>query len=254
MNVVLYGATGMVGSRILQELILRGHQVKAVVRDASRVPTGPNATAETGDILDPGDVVRVVKGTDAVICAYSPGNDAANVVRLLDATHSVIAGMKQAGVIRLIMVGGAGSLFVAPGVTLIDSGHLPAEWLASPRHTVTLKRFCATPASIGRLSVQPPSSSRANGPANFVLERMIWWSTKPGPAASRPKISPSRWWTNWNIRSTSAVDSLSAIELDRLEARGLLVQRRPFRRPLFHEGVDALVEVVILLGARVPQG
>ncbi len=129
MNVVLYGATGVIGSRILKELVSRGHRVTAVARNISAVPTEANVTPVSGDLLDVEDVARKVKGADAVINSYSPNNDAAGVGRLLDATHALIAGMKTAGVRRVIMVGGAGSLVVAPGVTLIDSGHLPAEWM-----------------------------------------------------------------------------------------------------------------------------
>jgi putative NADH-flavin reductase len=129
MKVVLYGATGMVGSRILKELLSRGHQIKAVVRDSSRVPSEPGVTAVAGDILDEQDVARQAAGADAVVNAYSPGNDPAGVGKLLDATRSLTVGMKAAGVRRVIMVGGAGSLYVAPGITLIDSGHLPPEWL-----------------------------------------------------------------------------------------------------------------------------
>jgi putative NADH-flavin reductase len=128
MNVVLYGATGMIGSRILQELLTRGHKVTAVVRDPSRVPANANVKAVKGDQTDAADVAAKTKGADAIITAYSPGPDA--VTKVLDATRSLIAGAKQAGVKRVIMVGGAGSLFVAPGVDLIDSGHLPDEWKA----------------------------------------------------------------------------------------------------------------------------
>jgi putative NADH-flavin reductase len=127
MNVVLYGATGMIGSRILRELISRGHQVTAVVRDPLRVEQNSAVTALEGDILDAADVAAKVKGADAVISAYSPGV-AGNVRQLIDATQALISGLRQAGVRRLIVVGGAGTSFVAPGVTLLDSGHIPAEW------------------------------------------------------------------------------------------------------------------------------
>ena len=130
MNVVLFGASGTIGSRIMKELTARGHQVKAVVRDLSRIPQQANVTTESGDILNSADVAEKVKGADAVVTAYSPGNEPDKVASLLDATHSLIAGMKKADVRRVIMVGGAGTLFVAPGVTLIDSGHLPAPWMA----------------------------------------------------------------------------------------------------------------------------
>lgn len=128
MNVVLYGASGMIGSRILKELVARGHKVTAVVRNPSRVPREESVAVAQGDLLDAPDVAARLRGADAVISAYSPGQGTEQ--QLLDATRALLAGAKQAGVRRVLMVGGAGSLLVAPGVSLIDSGHLPNEWLA----------------------------------------------------------------------------------------------------------------------------
>lgn len=128
MKVVLIGATGMIGSRVLQELISRGHQVTAIVRDPSKLPAGSKATAVAGNILDANQIAELVKGSDAIISAYSPGFSADGVGQLLAATRSLIDAATKAAVKRVIMVGGAGSLYVAPGVTLIDSGHLPEEW------------------------------------------------------------------------------------------------------------------------------
>jgi len=128
MKVVLYGASGMIGSRILKELVGRGHQVTAVVRDPARILQESGVTALRGDLLDASDVATKVRGADAIISAYSPGQGTEQ--RLLDAARALIAGAKQAGVRRVIFVGGAASLEVAPGVTLLDSGHLPKEWEA----------------------------------------------------------------------------------------------------------------------------
>lgn len=125
MKVVLFGASGMVGSRVLQELIFRGHQVTAVVRDPSRVESGAGVKAIKGDALDAASVAEVSKGADAVISAYSPGNETQKVV---DATKALIAGVKQAGVKRFIEVGGAGGLFVAPGVRVVDLPVFPDEF------------------------------------------------------------------------------------------------------------------------------
>jgi len=125
MNVVLYGATGMIGSRIQRELVSRGHTVTAVVRDPSRVESNPAVKAVKGDLTDAADVAAKVKGADAIISAYNAGAGTERV--LLDAVQALIAGAKTAGVSRAIVVGGAGSLYVAPGVTVIDSGHLPEE-------------------------------------------------------------------------------------------------------------------------------
>ena len=126
MNVVLYSPTGMIGSRVLNELVSRGHNVTAVARDPSKVPAHPGVAALKGDIFDTDDVAAKAVGADAVISAYGPGSGDVN--DLLKATRSLIAGLDRADVKRLIFVGGAGSLNVAPGVDLIDSGHLPAEY------------------------------------------------------------------------------------------------------------------------------
>jgi len=128
MKVVLYGASGMIGSRILKELAGRGHQVTAVVREPARVLQESGVIAVRGDLLDASDVAAKVRGADAIISAFSPGQGTEQ--RLLDAMRGLITGAKQAGVRRVIVVGGAASLEVAPGVTLLDSGHLPKEWEA----------------------------------------------------------------------------------------------------------------------------
>ena len=128
MNVVLYSPTGMIGSRVLIELVSRGHNVTAIARDPSKVPAKPGVNAVKGDIFDTADVAAKVCATDAVISAYGPGTGDVN--DLIKATHSLIAGLEKSDVKRLIFVGGAGSLLVAPGVSLIDSGHLPEEYKA----------------------------------------------------------------------------------------------------------------------------
>lgn len=126
MNVVLYGATGMIGSRILKELIARGHNVTVVARDPKKVPATAKVRVLKGDVLDAESIASTAKGADAVISAFGPPPNATQLV--VDSTRALIAGLKKAGVRRFLMVGGAGSLLVAPGVDLIDSGHLPDEF------------------------------------------------------------------------------------------------------------------------------
>lgn len=127
MKVILYGSTGMIGSRILGELSSRGHQVTAVARDAGKIPSLSGVTAKAGDIFDTEDVAANVKGSDAVICAYSPGFESVGD-KLHNAFGSIVQAMDTAGVKRLIVVGGAGSLEVAPGVQLVDAPDFPAAW------------------------------------------------------------------------------------------------------------------------------
>ncbi len=126
MNVTLFGATGNAGARILTELLARGHQVTAIVRDPAKLPPQPGLTIRKGDLSDENQVAEAVKGTEAVISAYGPGLNSPG--DLVGATERLVNGLKQAGVHRLLMVGGAGSLEVSPGVQLVDSGYLPEEW------------------------------------------------------------------------------------------------------------------------------
>ena len=129
MNVVLYGATGNAGSRILKELTTRGHKVTAVARNTSKVPA--NIPSVQDDLKDVDRIASIIVGADAVVSAYMPPHD--DTDQLIAVTDRLITAVKQAdkntGSMRLIVVGGAASLEVAPGVTLLSSGHLPAEWV-----------------------------------------------------------------------------------------------------------------------------
>jgi putative NADH-flavin reductase len=125
MKVVLYGASGMLGSRILRELVNRGHTVTAVVRNPSHI-TEPKVTVFEGDILDEKSVIATAQGAEVAISAYGPGP--ASPAILARATTTLISGLRQAGVRRFLMVGGAGSLEVAPGLRLVDTPNFPAEW------------------------------------------------------------------------------------------------------------------------------
>jgi uncharacterized protein len=125
MRVVLYGATGKAGSIILKELVDRGHSVTAVARTPEKVQKFKNVSVVQSDLSDPAKVARIVKGADAVVSAYGPPPD--KTTEIIAATDCLVQGIKQAGGPRLVVVGGAGSLFVAPGVTVRESGHLPKE-------------------------------------------------------------------------------------------------------------------------------
>src|ERR1700722_10007616 len=141
MNVVLYGATGNSGSRILQELIARGHHVTAVARNTSKLP--PPVKTRQDDLSNVDTIASVIQGADALISAYAPPPE--NTDALLGVTERQIAAVKKAGNVRLIVVGGAASLEVAPGVTLLASGHLPAQWVSiATSHEKALRIFEAS--------------------------------------------------------------------------------------------------------------
>lgn len=128
MKVVLFGASGMIGSRVLDELVRRGHSVIAVVRHPEKVKPADEVTVTQGDVTRPADVAAAAKDADAAVSAYSPPPTDPGMIS--DAARALIAGLNEAGVKRLIVVGGAGSLEVAPGVQLVDTPSFPPAWMA----------------------------------------------------------------------------------------------------------------------------
>lgn len=127
MRIVLYGATGRAGSRILEEAVRRGHEVVAVTRDGRRAGSGGSVEWRTDDLSDVEGIEETTRGADAVISAYAP--PATETEALVGVCERLAAGVVRAKVPRLLVVGGAGTLEVAPGKTLLESGMLPAEWV-----------------------------------------------------------------------------------------------------------------------------
>lgn len=124
LKIALFGATGMIGSRIAAEAARRGHQVTALTRNPERVPTDiANLTAVQADVTDAASVAAGARGHDVVASAYAPPMD--DVAVIGKATRALIEGTRAAGVKRLVVVGGAGSLEVAPGKQLVDTEGFP---------------------------------------------------------------------------------------------------------------------------------
>ena len=116
----------MIGSRVLGELVRRGHTITAVARHPERVEAAHGVAAVQGDITNPANVAAAAKGADAAISAYSPPHTQPELI--VEAVRALLAGVSDAGVRRLIVVGGAASLEVAPGVQLVDTPSFPEEW------------------------------------------------------------------------------------------------------------------------------
>ncbi|WP_055492210.1 NAD(P)-dependent oxidoreductase [Streptomyces sp. TP-A0356] len=124
MRIVLFGATGMVGSRIAAEAARRGHQVTAVSR-SGRSPV-PGVTGAAADASDPARVAALAAGADAVASACGPPRDGSEPTEpFLALNRALVRGTRDAGVRRLVVVGGAGSLEVAPGRELVDQPGFP---------------------------------------------------------------------------------------------------------------------------------
>jgi putative NADH-flavin reductase len=132
MKIVLIGASGFVGTAVLEELLQRGHHVTAVVRNAAKLAPRAGLEIAVADAYDEAAVAAAVRGHDAVVSAFNPGwDEPALYDKFLQGSAAIERGVAAGGVKRLLVVGGAGSLFVAPGVQLVDTpefaGHVPAN-------------------------------------------------------------------------------------------------------------------------------
>lgn len=131
MNIVLIGASGYIGSALLDEALARGHQVTALVGHPEKLAVRPGLTALQTDALDTAALAGRLRGHDAVISAFSGHAQADVYDYYVRGMRSIIDATKAAGVPRLLVVGGAASLEVAPGVQLLDTPEFPAEWKAT---------------------------------------------------------------------------------------------------------------------------
>lgn len=129
MKLTLIGATGFVGTQVLTEALTRGHQVTAIVRNADKLPQHANLTPVAIDVYDEAALAEALAGADAVVSAFNPGWGTPDIQeRTIVGAKAITAAVKAAGLKRLLVVGGAGSLYVAPGVQLVDTPEFPAEW------------------------------------------------------------------------------------------------------------------------------
>lgn len=125
----LIGASGFVGSAILKELLSRGYEVEALVRNPENVKVNnPHLTVKKVDVADTKALADDLKGYDTIISAYNPGWTNPDIYNLtLQNYPRILEAAKEAEVKRLLIVGGAGTLFCSPGLRVVDSGAIPAE-------------------------------------------------------------------------------------------------------------------------------
>ncbi|HGQ7767832.1 TPA: NAD(P)-dependent oxidoreductase [Pseudomonas aeruginosa] len=130
MKVVVLAATGQAGRTVISELLSRGHDVTAVARTPDKLPSSIHCVQD--DLSSSDRVAEIIAGADAVVSAYGPPkddprffSDVSYTDQLAEVTKRLIAAVKKAHVPRLVVVGGAGSLWFSPGVTVLDSGHWP---------------------------------------------------------------------------------------------------------------------------------
>ncbi|CAI1529740.1 MULTISPECIES: NAD(P)-dependent oxidoreductase [Serratia] len=126
MKVAIIGATGFVGRRVVDEALARGLQVTAIARQKKDLPDNANLAVALGDVADGPWLAKQLAGHDVVISAYNPGWAETDLYeKTAKGAQQILAAVKQSAVKRLLYVGGAGSLEVAPGVELVDTPQFP---------------------------------------------------------------------------------------------------------------------------------
>ena len=127
-KIAIIGASGYVGSALLNEAAKRGHQVSALVRHPEKISANANISAVKADVLDTDALAKLLAGHDLVISAYNPGWQEADIRNIhIKGSRSITEAVKKAGIKRLIAVGGAGSLEIN-GAQLVDSPEFPTEY------------------------------------------------------------------------------------------------------------------------------
>lgn len=142
MKIAIFGASGRIGSRIVNEALSRGHEVTAIARHPENYKIEkPHLRVARGNLFNTQDVEAAVFDHDAVVCAYN-FTRGAQPSTFSEITTPLLNGLKQAGVKRLLIVGGAGSLEVSPGVQLVDTPDFPPAYKpAALAHREALKIY-----------------------------------------------------------------------------------------------------------------
>lgn len=191
MKVALIGVSGRVGTRLLTELLRRGHEVTGIARDVRGVAARPGLQLKSGDATRAAELAPLLAGHDAVISAMKFAT--ADAPALIDA-------LKQAGVPRLLVVGGAGSLEIAPGQALIDSPDFPAAYKPE---AAAGRRFLDTLRQEPRLDWSFLSPA-----AEFV----------PGQRTGRFRLGGDQLLTDASGRSWISMEDFAIAMVDELEA------------------------------------
>ena len=200
MKIVLLGATGFVGSALLKEALDRGHIVTAIARHPETLALRERLTVKAGDVFDSSALATLLAGHEAVISAFNPGWRNPN---LYDdqrrGTSAIIAAVKQAGIRRVLWVGGAGGLEVKPGVRVVDDPHLP-DW------------------------IRPGSLATIDALEQLRKEPELEWSflapsaeMKPGSRTGKYRLGGDDLLVDANGKSHISVEDFAAAMIDELE-------------------------------------
>jgi len=130
MKIAVIGATGFVGTALVKEALTRGHEVTAIARSTDKLDGNTShLTVKAADVFKIDALAEILKGHDAVVSTYNAGWTNPNLYDdFINGSEAIQAATKRAGVNRLLVVGGAGSLYISRNTQLVDSPEFPAEW------------------------------------------------------------------------------------------------------------------------------
>ncbi|MEU9734760.1 NAD(P)H-binding protein [Streptomyces sp. NPDC048002] len=200
MKVLLFGASGAIGQAIAAELTNRGHETTAVARSGSPTSSQP---VQAGDVTDPDTVTTLAPGHDAVVSAVSASDPAS----LADAASSLVRGLRETEVRRLLVVGGAGTLETEPGVRLMDTTGFPDQF----KHTAF-----AQAAALAVLRTVKDIDWTYLSPAVVI---------KPGERTGRYRTSGDTLLTDTDGKSVITIPDFALALVDELE-QGTALRRR----------------------------
>jgi len=158
-KIAIIGASGNIGSFVRDEALARGHHVTAIVRHPEKITVrNPHLTVVKADILK-GKVEELVKDHDAVISAYNPGWNSPDIYNeQTKGAKAIIKGIKESGVKRLLVVGGAGTLEVTPGVQLMDTVTFPENVKGGVLATAETLQMLRKEKGLDWTFLSPPAS------------------------------------------------------------------------------------------------
>lgn len=203
MKIVVFGATGNVGRQVVAEALRRRHQVIGVVRDPQSVKSpDPRVELVQGDATDERSVASVVAGADAVVSAISPRPNARGLAapRLANNARAIIAGLRKANVKRVLYVGGAGSLEVAPGKRLMDQPDFPDAYKAEAKEGLQALEIWRAEADGFDWTYLSPAAE-----------------IRPGARTGKYRTTDDRFLANAEGHSTISFEDYAVAVLDELE-------------------------------------
>lgn len=199
MKIALIGATGFIGSGLLKEALARDHQVSALAAHPEKLTAQPKLIPVKADVLDEAALTEQLKGYDAVISAFSGHAQSNTYDYYVQGMQSIIAAVKKAGVPRLLAVGGAGSLEVAPGLQVVDTPDFPAQWKASAEGAREALRLLRQEAQLNWTMLSPSA--------------MI----APGERTSKFRLGGDQLLVDANGKSAISVEDYAVALIDELE-------------------------------------